>query len=130
MAASFSQTAQTLVSRFAPILSHPSALWLWILGDLHPWLPWAIAAGLKIAASQNGEMQDDPRWNLADPICTFLFAFLVLLTTRAIIRDISDILMERVPRALDAEAISDDLEKVRQLSLLTCSGKVCPQPYM
>lgn len=57
-------------------------------------------------------LQDDPRWNLADPICTFLFAFLVLLTTRAILRDISDILMERVPRAHDASTIQDGLEQV------------------
>ena len=33
--------------------------------------------------------QDDPRWFIADPICTFLFAVLVLWTTRAILRDIS-----------------------------------------
>ncbi len=57
-------------------------------------------------------MQDDPRWNIVDPICTFLFAFLVLLTTRAILRDISDILMERVPRAHNAIDIQEGLEKV------------------
>ena len=56
--------------------------------------------------------QDDPRWNIADPICTFLFAILVLLTTRAILRDISDILMERVPRGQDAATIQSDLEQV------------------
>jgi len=50
-----------------------------------------------------------------DPICTFLFAFLVLLTTRAILRDISDILMERVPRAHDAADIQEGLEKVKLL---------------
>ena len=54
-------------------------------------------------------MQDDPRWSLADPICTFVFAALVLLTTRAILRDISDILMERVPRSQDAQAITAGL---------------------
>ena len=32
--------------------------------------------------------QDDPRWLIADPMCTFLFAILVLLTTVNIIRDI------------------------------------------
>lgn len=57
-------------------------------------------------------MQDDPRWSIVDPICTFLFAFLVLLTTRAILRDISDILMERVPRAHNATDIQEGLEKV------------------
>ena len=53
---------------------------------------------------------------MADPICTFLFAFLVLLTTRAILRDISDILMERVPRAHDIATIQDGLAEVRCMS--------------
>ena len=57
-------------------------------------------------------LQDDPLWSVADPICTFLFAILVLLTTRAILRDISDILMERVPRGQDAATIQSDLEQV------------------
>lgn len=66
-------------------------------------------------------MQDDPRWSLADPICTFVFALLVLLTTRAILRDISDILMERVPRSQDAEAITAALFAVGP-ALLMCTG--------
>lgn len=57
-------------------------------------------------------MQDDPRWYLADPICTFLFAALVLLTTRAILRDISDVLMERVPRGLSLTTFCSDLTQV------------------
>ena len=60
-------------------------------------------------------MQDDPRWSLADPICTFVFAALVLLTTRAILRDISDILMERVPRSQNAETITAALFAVGML---------------
>jgi hypothetical protein len=31
-------------------------------------------------------VQDDPRFQLADPICTFLFALLVLWTTRLILQ--------------------------------------------
>ena len=63
-------------------------------------------------------MQDDPRWSLADPICTFVFAALVLLTTRAILRDISDILMERVPRSQNAETITAALFAVGHLLLM------------
>lgn len=59
-----------------------------------------------------GAAQNDPRWGLADPICTFLFALLVLLTTRAILRDISDVLMERVPRAHDSAAVEAALLQV------------------
>lgn len=57
-------------------------------------------------------MQDDPRWYIADPICTFLFAILVLWTTRAILRDISDVLMERVPRGFCIKTLHDDLSRV------------------
>ena len=57
-------------------------------------------------------MQGDPRWRLADPLCTFLFAGLVLVTTFNIVRDISDILMERVPRAHDIDKIHSVLEQV------------------
>ena len=46
-----------------------------------------------------------PRVVLADPIVTFLFAFLVLLTTRAILKDIFDILMERAPKGLAPAAV-------------------------
>ena len=58
-------------------------------------------------------LQDDPRWQIADPICTFIFAILVLLTTKAILRDISDILMERVPRQID-------IDKLEQGMLAVC----------
>lgn len=61
-------------------------------------------------------LQDDPRWQIADPICTFIFAILVLLTTKAILRDISDILMERVPRQIDIEKLEQGMLAVRQLA--------------
>lgn len=56
--------------------------------------------------------QDDPAWYIADPVCTLLFAVLVLWTTKAIMRDISDVLMERVPRGLCIKTINDDLSRV------------------
>ena len=57
-------------------------------------------------------LQDDPRWSLADPICTFFFAILVLFTTRLLLREVADILMERVPRGQSAEAIQSELQQV------------------
>ena len=47
---------------------------------------------------------------------------LVLLTTRAILRDISDVLMERVPRAHDSAAMEAALLRVRPAS----SGPAAP----
>ena len=35
-----------------------------------------------------------PEWALIDPICTFVFAFLVLATTLRILRDTVNVLME------------------------------------
>lgn len=63
-------------------------------------------------------LQDDPRFAIADPICTFVFALLVLLTTRSLLRDISDTLMERVPRGLDADAMQAKLEEASQILLV------------
>lgn len=42
-----------------------------------------------------------PEWNVIDPICTFLFSILVLLTTIAIMKDALLVLMEGVPKFLD-----------------------------
>ena len=47
-----------------------------------------------------------------DPLCTFIFAIIVVVTTLGIMWDICDILMESVPRGLDADAIQADLQKV------------------
>ena len=35
-----------------------------------------------------------PEWHIADPICTFLFSILVLISTLNIMRDAMNVLME------------------------------------
>ncbi|KAG8232407.1 hypothetical protein J437_LFUL013979 [Ladona fulva] len=42
-----------------------------------------------------------PSWSIVDPICTFLFSVLVLLTTFAILRDALMVLMEGMPKGID-----------------------------
>ncbi|XP_018912388.1 proton-coupled zinc antiporter SLC30A2 isoform X2 [Bemisia tabaci] len=42
-----------------------------------------------------------PEWSLVDPICTFLFSVLVLITTFAIIRDTLVVLMEGIPSGVN-----------------------------
>lgn len=49
---------------------------------------------------------------IADPICTFVFAFLVLLTTRGIIRDIMHTLMERTPQHVDLANVTQAMTLV------------------
>ncbi|GBP62977.1 Zinc transporter 2 [Eumeta japonica] len=48
-----------------------------------------------------------PSWDLVDPICTFLFSILVLLTTFNIIKDALLVLMEGSPRGLDFQDVAN-----------------------
>ena len=48
----------------------------------------------------------------ADPICTFIFAIAVICTTRGMVRDITDIVMERVPRGFDLPALEKAISAV------------------
>ncbi|CAF2937693.1 unnamed protein product [Rotaria sp. Silwood2] len=50
-----------------------------------------------------------PEYKLADPICTFVFSVLVLITTFTIMRDIVLVLMEAVPSNINYTQIIDDL---------------------
>ena len=99
---------------------------MWYAVLYHAVVCWTVlhCVGLGISACRVGRrshgttfLQDDARWQIADPICTFIFALLVLLTTKAILRDISDILMERVPRQIDIEKLEQGMLAVRQLVL-------------
>ncbi|KAJ8322012.1 hypothetical protein KUTeg_000483 [Tegillarca granosa] len=51
-----------------------------------------------------GDIQ--PEYKLADPICTFLFSVIVLITTVSIMRDILVVLMEGTPRRIDFSEVS------------------------
>ncbi|XP_049882624.1 zinc transporter 2-like isoform X2 [Pectinophora gossypiella] len=48
-----------------------------------------------------------PEWNLVDPICTFLFSVLVLITTFSIIKDTLLVLMEGSPRGVDFQDVAN-----------------------
>lgn len=54
----------------------------------------------------------NPAWKLADPICSFIFAILVLFTTSRLIYKASHILMEGIPEGIDAAQVRRDLEKI------------------
>nr|AKN21630.1 slc30a-10 [Schmidtea mediterranea] len=47
-----------------------------------------------------------PQWKIADPICTFLFSFLVMLTTIFIFRDVIYVLLERKPRHINYNKVT------------------------
>ncbi|KAH9492405.1 hypothetical protein Btru_051035 [Bulinus truncatus] len=53
---------------------------------------------------------EDDKFKLADPICTFLFSILVLVTTVTILRDALLVVMEGVPRDLSFDDLKRDLK--------------------
>ncbi|XP_063676834.1 proton-coupled zinc antiporter SLC30A2-like [Bolinopsis microptera] len=53
-----------------------------------------------------------PEWKLADPICTFVFAILVLITTINILKDALSVLMEGTPEEVEKEQMMEDLVKI------------------
>ncbi|KAJ1372747.1 Zinc transporter ttm-1 [Parelaphostrongylus tenuis] len=54
-------------------------------------------------------------WELADPICTFIFSIIVLFTTITVLRDIFFVLMEATPRHLDFNAVRNDLAELEHV---------------
>jgi zinc transporter 2 len=57
-------------------------------------------------------LQDQEKWQIADPICTLTFAVIVFCTTIRMVRDIADIVMERVPRGYSIAKTAHDLAMV------------------
>ena len=65
--------------------------------------------GVTIAATL---IYINPEWKLADPICTFIFSFIVVCTTVPIAKECVSVLMEGVPYELDLTSIETDLRGV------------------
>eukprot|EP01113_Clastostelium_recurvatum_P018039 TRINITY_DN2128_c0_g1_i5.p1 TRINITY_DN2128_c0_g1~~TRINITY_DN2128_c0_g1_i5.p1 ORF type:complete len:441 (-),score=119.67 TRINITY_DN2128_c0_g1_i5:48-1337(-) len=53
-----------------------------------------------------------PEWKIADPIVTFIFAGLVLLTTIRLLKQCLTVLMEGVPQGLSQQEVETDLEEI------------------
>lgn len=81
------------------------AAWLHVVGDLVQSIGVAVAG----AAVYFG----GPRFALADPLCTFLFAALVMATTVGLSRDLAAILMERAPADLPPSKLAAALRAVQ-----------------
>eukprot|EP00878_Enallax_costatus_P016850 GHUV01017689.1.p1 GENE.GHUV01017689.1~~GHUV01017689.1.p1 ORF type:complete len:506 (+),score=131.19 GHUV01017689.1:870-2387(+) len=99
---------------------------LHVIGDLLQSVGVAIAGGLIWLH------QDDPRWYLADPICTFVFSVAVLLTTKSVLRDIVHVLMERTPQHMNIPAMSqvmmgmEGIRDVHDLHIWNISASMKP----
>eukprot|EP00392_Amoebophrya_sp_AT5.2_P008357 g8378.t1 len=64
------------------------------------------------------ETKQISNWNYMDPLCTFLFAMLVLLTTKSTAMGILDSVMMRTPKHLKAGRIKRALEK--EIKIVSC----------
>lgn len=59
-----------------------------------------------------------PEWKIADPICTFLFSILVLMTTVPIFGDMMRLLLEGTPiDSVDTVELFNAITKVSQIAM-------------
>ncbi|XP_067999848.1 probable proton-coupled zinc antiporter SLC30A4 [Melanerpes formicivorus] len=56
-----------------------------------------------------------PEYKIADPICTYIFSILVVLTTVRILCDTGVIILEGVPKHLNVDRIKEDLMKIEDV---------------
>ncbi|CAG5117523.1 unnamed protein product [Candidula unifasciata] len=78
------------------------AAFIHVVGDIIQSLGVLIAALII-------KFTNDEKYRLADPICTFLFSILVLITTVTVLRDALLVVMEGVPRDLSIESLKKEL---------------------
>ena len=62
--------------------------------------------------SHECEINTQPNWSIVDPICTFLFSLLVILTTVAIIKDVMNVLMEGIPKGLEYSQVENTFMQI------------------
>ncbi|KAJ7390026.1 hypothetical protein OS493_027550 [Desmophyllum pertusum] len=79
------------------------AAFIHVLGDI------VQSVGVLIAAYI---IKFKPTWKLADPICTFLFSLLVLITTLNILKETIHVLMEGTPKDIKYNNVKVSLESI------------------
>ncbi|KAI9189693.1 hypothetical protein H9P43_001126 [Blastocladiella emersonii ATCC 22665] len=80
-----------------------NAAFIHVLGDT------ALSVGVLIAAAI---ITWRPDLVIVDPICTFIFSFIVMGTTVGLIRDSIGVLMEGTPAHIDPHAVEADLARI------------------
>ena len=56
-----------------------------------------------------------PDWQIADPICTFLFSLLVMITTIPIFKECVEIIMEATPDEIDTIELYNQILKLKSV---------------
>ena len=84
-----------------------------VLGDLAQSVAVAIAGALIWWQS---DVNGNHLWQIADPICTFIFSILVLVTTVNVVKNSLSVMMEGVPAGIDPKKLEEELKTVRNVS--------------
>jgi len=70
------------------------------------------SVGVVVAGALIWLFPDNPNVQLADPLCTFLFSVLVLLSTHSVLKTSVNVVMEGVPEGVDAKAVEEALRSI------------------
>jgi solute carrier family 30 (zinc transporter), member 2 len=73
-----------------------TSAYLHVLGDM------LMSVGVVIASII---IYLKPTWNIADPLCTYLFSIIVCFTTIPVLKECIHVLLEAVPSSIDIEAL-------------------------
>ena len=65
-----------------------------------------MSVGVIIAATI---IYFEPKWKIADPLCTYLFSFIVCITVYPTLKSCMGVLMEVAPAECDVEGIKRDM---------------------
>lgn len=78
------------------------AAFLHVLGDM------IMSVGVVIAGVL---IYFFPSWQFIDPLCTYIFSVIVIVTTVPVMRECTHVLMEGTPSIVDADKLLQDLEE-------------------
>lgn len=84
-----------------------------VLADLLGAVTVVISGALIWAFAEN-----DPRWNLADPIASFLLCMFILRATWGLLKKVVHVLLEGVPAHIDVNELCQRIEMVPHVTLI------------
>ncbi|XP_062590106.1 proton-coupled zinc antiporter SLC30A2-like [Saccostrea cucullata] len=93
----------------SPVTKHENinirAAFIHVIGDIIQSLGVLIAALII-------KFTDGEEYKLADPICTFIFSILVMITTVKVLRDTLHVVIEAVPKDIEYHKVLNDIKSI------------------
>jgi zinc transporter 2 len=56
-----------------------------------------------------------PSWNIADPLCTYIFSIILLFTTTPVFKNCAIVLMEGTPETINIEKLEEDILNIESV---------------